>query len=199
MWTGIACGDSTGPKAALSDAEFTAMLDAFSNIGVSQVGAPDTFVWRSVRNTERVAAQMVRASATSTTVTTTDDTTITCAGGGTSHITGTSTSTTSLDGQTMSGSGTATLSLTHCTVMASTGEEFTFDGDPRLTETVTMSFTPTASSFVVHLGGGLRWTLNGKSGTCAFDATVTATDQASSSVVTGTVCGRPAPQSFAGG
>lgn len=192
---GAACSSdkATSPTATLSDAEFTAMLDAFTQVGATEFGsAPPPAGLR--------AAGRARLIARVTTVTTTIDTTIACSGGGTSRVQGTLTDA-SADGETFTTNGTATLSFAACKESASTGELFTFDANPPLTETLSATSGPTSGSFVVHLTGRLTWALNSKTGSCDFNVTVTESDDANSFTITtsGTVCGRPVPDSFAGG
>ena len=189
---GTACGgDGTGLHPTLSDTEFTAMLNAFSHVGE---GAAAFSVLPSPRGA--LAASRLAATTTSST---TIDSTYNCAGGGTARFLENFV-TAFPDAQTIALTGTATVTLTGCKEAASTGEQFTFNSSPSLLENLSLTLGSTSSSSNVHMTGALKWGLNGRSGTCDFDVTlVTAESSASStSTVSGTICGRPAPQSFAG-
>ncbi|HYV96500.1 MAG TPA: hypothetical protein VE967_03500 [Gemmatimonadaceae bacterium] len=186
-----ACGsddDSTGTdNATLTDTEFESLVDALGEVDAFTL-SPAAFGAQP--------APVGLALQQSTTVNV--DRTGTCAGGGTTHITGSATR--SVSGSTVTVSGTLTETYANCTGTTHRGFAFTLGGTASVVTTLTSNSSTGAYTINLHRTGTVQWTSGNRSGSCSADVTIAASGTSGTATatgsVTGTFCNRTVNRTF---
>lgn len=181
----LACGDSTGPNANLSEEEVGDLLDAMS--AVAYVGdVPGGSMSRAgLRYSPETANATVSVSET-----------VDCPNGGSATWSGTATDNPD--------AGTATAQVTQsfnaCAATSSEGRLWTFDGNPNIVTNVSASYNETTGAFSMTTTqvGGIRFASDLGSGACQINLTFTMSgdENSFSANISGSACGRNIQQSI---
>ena len=179
----LACGDSTGPNANLSEEEVTDMLDAMSSI-VSFEEMPG------------MSASMagLRLSPETANATVSFSQTVDCPNGGTSGISGSAT-----DDEAGNMTAQFTQSFNSCAATSSEGRLWTFNGNPNIVTNISATHNEATGAFSMTATqvGGVRFASDLGSGACQINLTLTMSgnETSFSASVTGSACGRNIQQS----
>ena len=175
----LACSDSTAPNIELTEDQVNDMMDAFSAIG----STPDA---ASASNASNMAALIINQTVT-----------VDCPNGGTMTDAGII----NANEQTNVITFSSTQTFTACKATSTSGRLWTFDSNPNLTSTFTMTSNEETGAFSMtgSQTGGLRVASDLGSGACEFDVSYTMNitpvpgtegEFTVTGSVSGTVCGR---------
>lgn len=180
----LACGDSTGPQAKLTEEQVSDMLEAMSAVaslgdvpGAGMAADPFGTVTAMANATVSVSQ------------------TVDCPNGGTASVNGTAT-----DNPT-AGTMTAqiTQNFTGCRATSESGRLWTFDGNPNIVTNVSASFNETTGAFSLTATqvGGIRVASDVGSGACQINLTLTMSgdDTSFTGSLSGSACGHNIQQS----
>lgn len=181
----MACGDSTGPTAKLSEEQVADMLDAMSAV-VSLADIPAT---------GGLAAERFGTVTTSANATVSVSQTVDCPNGGTASVNGSVTEN--------QAAGTVTAQMTQnfsgCRATSEAGRLWTFDGNPNIVTNLSASYNETTGAFSLTATqvGGVRVASDVGSGSCEINLTLTMSGSQTSFTgsLSGTACGRSIQQS----
>ena len=170
--TNAACGDSTGPRANLSEAQVADMLEAMSEVASfgTVPGAP---------------LAVVNVSQT-----------VDCPNGGSANVSG------SVNENQAAGTATVqiTQGFSGCKATSSAGRVWTFDGDPSIVTNLSTSYNATTGAFSITgtQVGGIKVTSDVGSGSCQINLTISLSgDQTSfQGSLSGSACGHNIEQSM---
>lgn len=187
-----ACGNdtSTGPgnSSVLSDADFSTLVQALGAVGAFGF-KPATLTPSSV------ALALGTPQHVASTLSLNFDHSSPCPGGGSTRIVGTA-SVSAVEGrQTTTYVLNATATPSACSGSGASGQVFTFNGDPGITLSLTVTANqPGSYTFSGAETGAFGWTSNsGRSGSCSVNVTISGSSTATgvnSGTESGTICGR---------
>jgi hypothetical protein len=180
----LACGDSTGPNANLSEEQVGDMLDAMSAVA-SFSEVPDVALSSALVASPRTANATMSFSQT-----------VDCPNGGSANVSGTTTD----DEATGQVTAQVTHSFNGCAATSSEGRVWTFNGNPNIVTNMSASFNETTGAFTMTTTqvGGVRFTSDVGSGVCQINLTFTMSgnETSLSGSLSGTACGHNIQQSF---
>jgi len=171
-FTLAACGDSTGPRANLTEEQVSDMLDAMS--AVSSFGSVPGAGMAVVTVSE----------------------TVDCPNGGTATASG------SVNENQAAGTATVqvTQSFSGCKATSSSGRVWTFDGNPNIVTSMSTTYNQTTGAFSITGTqiGGIRVASDLGSGSCDINLSITFTGDADSfsGSINGSACGHTIQQSM---
>lgn len=179
----LACGDSTGPV-NLSEEQVGEMLEAMSAVSYIGEGIPGS------ASTGGFGAALQLANATVSV-----SETVECPNGGSASYSGSVT-----DNEDGSGSAEITQSFSDCAGTSAQGRVWTFNSDPSIVTTLSVSYNETTGAFsmTASQAGGIRFASDLGSGRCDVDVTFTmsGTQNSLSASVSGEACGRSIQRSI---
>ena len=180
----LACGDSTGPQARLTEEQVSDMLDAMSVVasfgdvpGAGMAADPLGTVTAMANATVSVSQ------------------TVDCPNGGTASVNGTATD----DPTAGTMSAQITQNFTGCRATSESGRLWTFDGNPNIVTSVSASYNETTGAFSLTATqvGGIRVASDVGSGSCQVNLTLTMSGNETSFTgsLNGSACGHNIQQS----
>lgn len=179
----VACGDSTGPNANLSEAEVSDMLDAMSAVA-------------SFGSDPQASSGGSGASLQMSNLTVNVSQTVSCPSGGSTSVSGTAT----YDEAAGTMTTQVTQTFSSCAATSSEGRVWTFNGNPSIVTNVSASYNETTGAFSMTATqvGGIRFSSNVGSGSCQINLTLTISgDQDSfAGTLSGSACGHDIEQSI---
>jgi hypothetical protein len=168
----LACGDSTGPSANLTQEQVTDLLDAMSAVAPT---APVPGVSLAVVDFTQ---------------------TISCPDGGSASVNAT------VNEDQAAGTATVSITqgFTGCSATSKKGRVWTFDGDPNIVTNLAVSYNQTTGAFSVTGSrvGGIRFASELGSGSCAINLmfTLTGSPGSISGSLSGSACGHDIEQTI---
>jgi hypothetical protein len=168
----LACGDSTGPTANLTQEQVTDMLDAMSTVVPA---APVPGVSLSVVNFTQ---------------------TVSCPNGGSASVD----ATVNEDKEAGTATVSVTQGFTGCMATSKKGRVWTFDGDPNIVTNLSLSYNQTTGAFSITGSrvGGIKVASDLGSRSCAINLTFTLTGEPGSIAgsLSGSACGHDIEQTI---
>ena len=180
----LACGDSTGPSAKLSEEQVADMLDAMSAVAsFGDVPGP------------ALAADPLATVTAMANATVSVSQTVSCPDGGSASVNGTA--------NDDPAAGTMSVQITQnfmgCRATSESGRLWTFDGNPNIVTNVSASYNETTGAFSMTATqvGGIRVASDVGSGSCQINLTLTMSgnDTSFSGSLSGSACGHTIEQS----
>lgn len=180
----LACGDSTGPQAKLTEDQVSDMLEAMSMVA-SYGDVPGT----------ALGADPFGTVTTTANATVTVSQTVDCPNGGSASVNGTATD----DPTAGTMSAQITQNFSGCRATSESGRLWTFDGDPNIVTSVSASYNETTGAFSLTATqvGGIRVASDVGSGSCQINLTLTMSGNQTSFTgsLNGSACGHNIQQS----